>query len=116
MANSVGKSMTKLLLIITLMFQPVMLSYAMASMVHSHQQATSSMDHHTLHKMGDQHASDADASDNILDDCCNSAACCPAATIVATEIARSAPSTLFIHFYSPSWPVIDLSAEIKPPR
>lgn len=97
------------------MFQPVTLSYAMVSMDHSHQQVAASMDHHVMGEMSDHHAS-LDDSNNMLDDCCSSATCCPAAMAVVDELARSIPSVQFTRDYISSWPAVDLPAEIRPPR
>lgn len=116
MANSIGKAFLKLLLVITLMFQPVVLSYAMASMDHSHQPVTVSMPHHVMDDAGVQQSAHDDVNNSVSDDCCSSAACCPAATISSVEMTRSVPNRVFTLHYSSSWEVIDLPAEIKPPR
>ncbi len=114
MASSIKNLLLKLLLVITLMIQPVMLSYAMASMDHSQQHVAASVDHHIMGEMSDHQASLDDNS--ALDDCCSSAACCPAALIVASELVRSIPSVQFTRDYISSWPAVDLPAEIRPPR
>lgn len=115
MTSLIKNLLLKLLLAITLVFQPVVLSYAMASMDHAHQQVVASMDHHVMGEMSDHHAS-FDGSNNMLDDCCSSATCCPAAMVVANELARSIPRVQFTRDYISSWPVVDLPAEIRPPR
>jgi len=133
MISLIGKRILKLLLVIAMVIQPVAFSYAMASMTHgseagsnmgmthAHHQASASTgeSHNNHHDM--MHGDTAldthqpEESSDTMNNCCNTAACCPAA-VVSIEIELFIPSTLFPPSTAPSWKGIDLSADAKPPR
>ncbi len=107
------------MLIITMGVQPVMFSYAMANMDHSHHQASvvAGQNHDGHHVMHDDVslAEPQDADTGALNDCCNSAACCPAA-VADIDVMLHEPNTLSFVSSHTSWEGIDLPAEVKPPR
>ncbi len=120
MARITGK-LLKLLLIITMVFQPVMVSYAMTSMNHSQHLATAAVeqghdDHHAMHQDTSvtlQQDDDGDVS--VMSDCCNSAACCPAAVVEIDVMPYDNDTGFSISPYTVR-DGIDLPAEVKPPR
>lgn len=120
MVNLKGKSISKLLLIITMVIQPVMFSYAMASMDHSHQ-APSSLAHeqtgdHAMNEgMADTHDQNAHEGDSALDNCCNTAACSPA-SVMSVITVPYVPKSQYIVSAASTLRSIDLPTEIKPPR
>lgn len=111
----------KLLMIITMVVQPVVVSYAMAAMNHSQHQATAVVEqghdgHHAMMHQGMspmQHQDNDDMS--AMNDCCNSAACCPAAVVEIVVMPYNSESDFSISPYTVR-DGIDLPAEIKPPR
>ena len=119
--------MFKLLLVIIMMIQPTMFSYAMASMSfgmdHSQHQTSVSteMSHGGLHSMGGdvadaQHQNHGDsANPDMSNDCCNSAMCCPAA-VVDVYATLDGKSSTFSASTNLSWEGVNLPTEIKPPR
>jgi len=115
MVTLTGK-VIKLLLISIMVAQQLMASYAMASMDHSQPKAlsdiTQSHDRHSLHQeMSMTESQDAAA----INDCCNSAACCPA-TVSVTDVMVLASNT---HFFISPYTFrngVELPAEVKPPR
>jgi len=116
-----GKKTLKLLLIITMMVQPMAFSYAMASMDHTDHPVSTPTEqghrqHHAMH--GNASVSQQQNHDNgagTSNDCCNNAMCC-AAIMVETEVISFIPNDAFSSFHSSSWEGINLSAESKPPR
>jgi len=113
------------MLIVTMVVQPVALSYAMAGMDHSQHMAASVIvmdnhtDEHTAHSMGGMAAKQLDATQgdgmSAMNDCCNSAACCPAAVLEISVLPHQ-PTGLYSFTTHASWEAIALPAEIKPPR
>jgi hypothetical protein len=116
-----GKRGLKLLLIITMVVQPVAFSYVMAGMDHSYHQISGSLEqsHHGHHAMnGDVspvQQQDHDSGAGTLNDCCNNAMCCAAITVDA-EVALLVPSSAYSLSPSSSWEGIDLPTEFRPPR
>lgn len=122
MVNLTGKTLFKLLLITMMVIQPVVLSYAMAGMDHSaHQVSVPVVEGHSAQHLISEAASsmqnhdDNSADTTILNDCCNSAACCPA-TITDVDMIPLLHNPQFSVSFYLFWEGIDLSAEIKPPR
>lgn len=122
MAMFSGKIVFKLLLIITMVIQPVAVAYAMASMNHAPLSvATSSKTGHeqchmTNHETADtQHDSHGSSDKSDMGDCCNGAACCPVAVLtINSTLELSAPS-FSAQFYI-SWGNVILPSEVRPPR
>jgi len=121
MTNRV-KKLIQLMLIVTMVVQPVALSYAMAGMDHSQHMAV--MENHTgehaahdMSGMAVKQLDDATQDDgtSAMNDCCNSAACCPA-TVVDISALSDQPTRLYSFFTHTSWEAIALPAEVKPPR
>ncbi len=119
MVTLIGK-VIKLLLIITMVVQPVMASYAMASMSHLQHPPVAVVEqdhdgHHSMHQemSGTQQQDDDDMS--AMNDCCNSTACCPAAVVEIVVMPYNNDSDFSISSYTVG-DGIDLPAEIKPPR
>lgn len=125
MVNFAGKNILGLLLVITMVIQPVAFSYAMTGMVsgmdHSQHQASASVEkNHNGHHVMDESRSTVqqqahDDGAEMMTDCCNSAACCPAA-VVDLAVVQHTSATLFSFFSRPSWVGVEPPAEIKPPR
>ena len=102
------------------------LSYAMAGMDHSQHMAASVImveshtAEHAAHGMGGMTAKQLDGAaqddgKSAMNDCCNSAACCPA-TVVDISVLSHQPTGLYSFFTLTSWEAIALPAEVKPPR
>lgn len=125
MANLKGTRLLKLLLIIAMVMQPVVVSYAMAGMGlgmdHTKHQASSTVEksHHGDHVMDGAISSvpqqDQDDGTETMNDCCNSAACCPAAAVDLAVIPH-ASNAFFSTIPHSSWEGVEPPAEIKPPR
>ena len=120
-----GKTLLKLLLLITLVVEPVTFSYAMAGIGHHHGANSSMTAEHGLHcqssKSHDMSMPDDSSHQQnhkvkkAMDDCCSTPACGPAA--VSTFVLPI--SEVFIETYLPlnvSWTGIVLPSETKPPR
>jgi len=120
-----GKTLLKLLLLITLVVEPVMFSYAMAGMGHHHGANNSMAAEYGLHfqsSMSHDMAMPDDSShqqhDKVktaMNDCCSTPACCPA--VVSGFVLPV--NDVFSETYLPlnvSWAGIVLPSEIKPPR
>ncbi len=123
------KTTLKILLIIAMVIQPVLVSYAMADMLGSHHQAAAVTGQAAEGSITNSDASaQAQHSDlsqnnspniggdaNASDECCNSAHCCPAA-VVDVDVMPHGQSPVFFTPFLLSWQGINLSAEIRPPR
>ena len=127
MANLSAKMVFQLLLMLTLVIQPVMTAYAMASMpvsmqhtgsaavqereaCHSMKQTVADT-HHGAHQMADD-----DATANAdMGDCCHSGACCSFAVFDVVSFGFI-PSPAFSAQLPISWGSVVLSSEFKPPR
>jgi len=120
------KKLIQLMLIVTMVVQPVALSYAMAGMDHSQHMSASVIvmenhtDEHAAHGMGGMAAKqldDATQGDgkSAMNDCCNSAACCPAAVLEISVLSHQ-PTELYSFTTHSPWEAIALPAEVKPPR
>jgi hypothetical protein len=122
MAIFSGKTVFKLLLIITMVIQPVAVSYAMASMNHASQSAAASgkagheQCHMTNHELADtQHDSHGSTGNSDMGDCCHAAGCCPVAVLaIDSTLEISTPS--FSAQFSTTWGNVILPSEVKPPR
>jgi len=128
-----GKITLKLLLIIVMVIQPVLVSYAMAGMLDSHHQAlavagqagegsiansdASAPAHYAGWVQNDNpiNESGVDGDSNTNGDCCNSAQCCPAA-VVDVDVLLHAQNPIFFTPFLLSWEGVSLSTEIRPPR
>jgi len=128
-----GKTTLKLLLIIAMMVQPVLVSYAMADMLGSHHPVSAAvapagdtfafagdMLSHAQHS--DQHqggivdnAPVVDDDTSASNDCCDSIHCCPAAVVdIDDSLHQKNPvAPVALRF---SWEGVSLSAEFRPPR
>ena len=122
MANVNAKIVFKLLLIVTMVIQPVAITHAMASMGHSQYQASfvseqSHDGHHEMHQdVPDvQHDSHESSDNSDMNNCCNSAACCPAALVDITTLERMPAPEYSTHLHI-SWEGVILPSEIKPPQ
>ena len=121
MMLTLAGNVIKLLLIITMVVQPVMASYAMAAMNHSQHQAATVVEqghegHHAMHQgMTPMQQQQDDDDMSAMNDCCNSAACCPAAVVEIVVMPCNSDSDFSISPYTVR-DGIDLPAEIKPPR
>lgn len=112
-----GKTIVKILLMITLVIQPVLLSYAMASGGHHHMGQAMEAHHHGMTEMHDQadHAAHDEDQTSFFDNCCTTPACAAAAfseiTAVALEYCSLTyrPNTL-------SFIGVTLPSDRKPPR
>jgi len=115
----------KFLLLVTLVVEPVMFSYAMAGMGHHHDANNSMTAEFGLHFQSSM-SHDISTPDNalhqqrhkvkkVMDDCCSSPACC--AAVVSTFVL---PDNEFLYeSYLPFnmfWKGIVLPSETKPPR
>ena len=116
------------MLLITMVIQPAAISYAMTAMEHSHQGGSAISDdsrmmaHHDMamsgehdHHPGDTGTGPDDATGVSSDDCCHTAACCPAAVSVS-EFVADLPQPmrrLSIHVFGED---VDLPTDTKPPR
>jgi len=119
MANLFGKNLFKTLLIIIMLIQPVAFSYAMTSMDHNHH-AMTVVDrhdgHHAMHEsMVDADEQHAQEDGSVLDNCCYTAACSPAAMMSSLMPSTSAHPH-YVTSCDASMKSIDLPSEIKPPR
>ena len=108
------------MLLITMVIQPAAISYAMTAMQHSHQPDSaipddSRMMAHHDHQPGDTGVGQDDATGVGSDDCCHTAACCPAAVSVSEFVADLPPPMrrLSIHVFGED---VDLPTDTKPPR
>lgn len=122
MANLSGKVVFQLLLILTLVFQPVMTAYAMASMpvLMQHDSAASKQGHDACHTMkqamsDSQHDDFQGLGNSDMSDCCYSGACCSIAVFDATGLIFI-PSLAFSAQLPVFWGDVILSSEFKPPR
>lgn len=119
MANCRAKTTLKLLLIITMVMQPMAFTYAMACTDHSHRPASISAGHsHDEHHATNDNVSDAQQQHHdgagVLVDCSDSAVCY-AAVVVDAEAIVYVPNTAISASYSSSWEGVDLPTEIRPP-
>ncbi len=108
---------TRLLLLFTLVMQPLAMAYAMSEVDHGHHQDEAmAMSHdHEGAAMAMDDDGDSASPSGFLDDCCNSAACAPAAVIGALV----APAAVVPQHFLPlvqHWAGIDLPTEAEPPR
>lgn len=120
MADCKGKTTLKLLLIVTMVMQPMAYSYAMARTDHSHRHASISAGHnHDEHHAMDDPVSDAQHQPHngagVLVDCCDSAVCY-AAVVVDAEALSYMQNSAITTSSSSSWKGVDLPTEIRPPR
>ena len=101
----------KLLLIITIVIQPVTFSCAMAS---------EDLGHHENHSMSEGMADHNDQNthedDSELDNCCYATACNPAASVINIVTVPHASNSLYVAPSPSSLKSVDLPTEIKPPR
>jgi len=112
----------KLLLIITMIIQPVVFSYAMANIYHNHQNISQMPqihdgDHNSTHVdlSHSGHSQNIDSESDSMGNCCASPACSGA---MASSVSLFTAQALFEYF-----PTINtlrkgivLSADIKPPK
>jgi hypothetical protein len=117
-----------LLLIVTMVVQPMAFSYAMAGVDHTSHHTLVSQDHssvsHEHSSVSQEHSSVSQehssvAQDHhdrdVLIDCCNSAVCCGAVALDA-EMNLHVPNAACYVSPSSSWEGVDLPTEIRPPR
>ena len=121
MNNQQGKVVTILLLIVTMVIQPVIFSYAMAGMDHGRHYSVNKVqyqvDHHVNHArniLTADHQPDND-SGGALDDCCYSTVCGPAAVLVAA-VTSEITNFLFPLPHDSSAEGIHLPVKFKPPQ
>jgi len=112
--------MLNVLLIITMVIQPITLSYAMAGMAHSHHAPSLANSHNGDYAMNENMADAHDQNvhqkgGNNLDNCCHTATCSPA-SMVNTGNLSYIPESQSIVSIAPALKGIDLPTEIKPPR
>ena len=101
----------KLLLIITIMIQPVTFSCAMASEDHGHHE------NYTMSEsMAGPHDQNTHEGDSTPDNCCYTAVCNPMASIMNIVTVPHAPNSLYVALGPFSVKSVDLPTEIKPPR
>jgi len=110
----------KLLLIITMVIQPVTFSYAMASMDLSHDLSSLAPGHDGDHAMNENMVDTHDQNvhqegGSGFDNCCYTAVCSPASMVNATTVPH-VPNSQYIVSIAPALKSIDLPTEIKPPR
>lgn len=110
----------KLLLIITMVIQPITFSYAMANVAHGHHApslAHSDNGDYAMNKnMADAHYQNIhQESDSDVDNCCHTTTCNPA-SMVNTGNMPHVPKSQCIVSIAPAQKSIDLPPEIKPPR
>ena len=120
MANINAKIVFKLLLIVTMVIQPVAITHAMASMDHSqHQASFANKQSHDGHHVMNQDIPDAQHDESTgnsdMNNCCNTAACCPAALVDITTLERTPVPEYSTHLHI-SWEGVILPSEIKPPQ
>jgi hypothetical protein len=119
MANLQGKTIVKLLLLITLVIQPVSIAYVMASMGQSHHAQSPLSVHNGGHadnsNMTDTHDQYSPVASGEPENCCLSAVCSPASVMSDCSVAH-VKSSQYIATTVASLISIDLPAEIKPPR
>lgn len=122
MATLKGKIALKLLLIIAMVIQPVAISHAMAGMNHSqHQTMSADMqsydEHHGMrHAALDiQREAHETEDDSLMNDCCNTSACCPAAAVGITSLEHT-PAPVYLVLRHISWEGVILLSETKPPK
>jgi hypothetical protein len=109
------KNLLNILLIITLVVQPVMFTYAMASMSHGHHVSMAmSHDMNTHHAMQIDDASSSSSS-VMLDDCCKTPACSPAVLTSSLDV-QHIPAVHHDLSFNVSMMSVDLPSENKPPR
>jgi len=115
--KALAKTSLTFLLLTTLVIQPVMFSYAMASMSHhdghmmmntSHQMDHGAMHDHTM-------SSDTDEQSSVLDNCCASPACA-GAPLSSFDLSITRHITPYTLTSSHFWSGIIIPSEIKPPR
>ena len=122
MSSITGKTIFRLLPIVTMVILHVATSYAMASMDHSQHQDLVSAEqqsrggHHAMSEdVSDiQHQNDDDSAET-LNDFCNGTVCCPAIVGNIDKMLHTPNSMFFVSLHL-SWEGIDLPAEIKPPQ
>lgn len=120
----IGKTILKLLLVITMLIEPAVFSYAMAGGGHSHDgsavMAPAHDSHHAsmspgadeVHKSSGQNQVDGNG---FLDNCCSAPACGAAMPSGFGSPISETPSRHYISFVI-SWEGVVLPSEIKPPR
>ncbi len=120
--SQILKISLKLVLIITMIIQPVVFSYAMASVHHNHQISSQMSqnhdgDHNSTHEglSHSEHNQNIDTESDLMGNCCASPACSGA---MASSVSHLTSQTLFE--YSPTINIsrkgIVPSTEIKPPK
>ena len=122
MANVNAKIAFKLMLIITMVIQPVAITHAMASMDHSQHQVSfaNKQSHDGYFEMHQdvpdaQHDSHESSDNSDMNNCCNSAACCPAALVGISNLEQM-PAPEYSTYLHISWEGVILPSEIKPPQ
>ena len=118
MANLTVKIIFKLLLIITMVIQPVAITHAMASMDHSqHQTSFANKQSHEMHQdvPDAQHDSHESSDNSDMNNCYNSAACCPAALVGMSNLEQM-PAPEYSAYLHTSWEGVILPSKIKPPQ
>ena len=123
------KTLLKLLLLVTMVVEPVLLSYTMAGVGHQHSgfgmtselkqehgAEHSSSSHHSMHMMHDTAAHHVNMEDSgEMENCCATPACAAAAmqslSILDAEIHTPMYTALHV-----SWKAIVLPSDTKPPR
>lgn len=121
MANFSIKVVFQFLLIMTMVVQPVALTYAMAGVDHSkhHQSPVVAEhghdDHHGMHHdLMSAHGHEY-GDGSVMSDCCDTSACCPA-VLIDTVAAEPLPILIYpIHLHT-AWQAVILPSEMKPPR
>ncbi|TPW15621.1 MAG: hypothetical protein FD130_1169 [Halothiobacillaceae bacterium] len=121
MANLKGKVILQWLLVITLVIQPVVVSYAMASMSFTHSTSLPAEQGHAMHHMMADSVTDTtntqqqDQDNSNADNCCNTAACCPAALLYTDTFVYKTTSSTYL--YVPlALDDVDPPVAFKPPR
>jgi len=121
MNSQQGKVVTILVLIVTMVIQPVLLSYAMAGMDHGRRYSVTKVqyqvDHHVNHARNiliADHQTNND-SGGVQDDCCYSTACSPAALLVSA-VTSEITNFLFPLPLDSSAEGIHLPVKLKPPQ
>ena len=119
MADHKGKMIIKLLLIITMVIQPVIFSYAMAGMGQGHHAQYAASNHAGDHMVSEAMAKASDQDNHKAksgtDNCCLTLACSPASVMDAFDILQVSSSS-YIEATASLLISIDLPTEIKPPR
>jgi hypothetical protein len=101
----------KLLLIITIMIQPVTFSCAMANEDNGHHE-----NHSMSEGMADHNDQNTHEGDSELDNCPYTAVCNPMASVMNIVTVPHAPNSLYVAPNPFSVKSVDLPTEIKPPR